>query len=220
MAKLRLLFVKEGRAVYISHLDLLRTFQRAFLRQGLVLRHSQGFHPHPILSFALPLPVGQSSACEILDFETAEDLDTAALPAALNRFLPEGVRVRSCYVPAWPVRELERISCRVNLFYDRGVPAGAAEEIERLLTGPSLVMEKRTKRKTQAEIDVRPMLHSLTVSEKPGLVELEAVVSAQNPGLNPALLSRAVERYLPDLTPDFTAVRRLEALDGEGRCFR
>ena len=53
MGKLRLIFIKEGRAVYISHLDLLRTFQRVFLRQGLVLRHSQGFHPHPILSFAL-----------------------------------------------------------------------------------------------------------------------------------------------------------------------
>ena len=50
MAKLRLFFRKEGRAVYISHLDLLRTFQRVFLRQGLVLKHSQGFHPHPILS--------------------------------------------------------------------------------------------------------------------------------------------------------------------------
>ena len=81
MAKLRLLFVKEDRAAYISHLDLLRTFQRAFLRLGLVLRHSQGFHPHPILSFALPLPVGQCSDCELLDFETVEDLDAAALPA-------------------------------------------------------------------------------------------------------------------------------------------
>ncbi|MDE6899655.1 MAG: TIGR03936 family radical SAM-associated protein, partial [Oscillospiraceae bacterium] len=55
MGKLRLIFTKEGRAVYISHLDLLRTFQRVFLRQGLVLRHSQGFHPHPILSFACVL---------------------------------------------------------------------------------------------------------------------------------------------------------------------
>ena len=40
MAKLRLLFVKEDRAAYISHLDLLRTFQRAFLRLGLVDRKS------------------------------------------------------------------------------------------------------------------------------------------------------------------------------------
>mgnify|MGYP001055016081 FL=1 len=96
MGKLRLLFVKEGRAVYISHLDLLRTFQRVFLRQGLVLRHSQGFHPHPILSFALPLPVGQASDCELLDFETAADMDGGDLPERLNRFMPAGIRARSC----------------------------------------------------------------------------------------------------------------------------
>ena len=92
VGKLRLIFIKEGRAVYISHLDLLRTFQRVFLRQGLVLRHSQGFHPHPILSFALPLPVGQSSACEVLDFEVVEDMDGKGLPESLNRFMPEGIR--------------------------------------------------------------------------------------------------------------------------------
>ena len=106
MGKLRLLFAKEGRAVYISHLDLLRTFQRVFLRQGLVLRHSQGFHPHPILSFALPLPVGQSSVCELLDFEVTEELDGKDLPEKLNRFMPEGIRARDCYIPVWPVREL------------------------------------------------------------------------------------------------------------------
>ena len=68
MADYRLTFSKEGRAVWISHLDLLRTFQRAFIRAGLVVRHSQGFHPHPVMSFVLPLSVGQSSACELLDF--------------------------------------------------------------------------------------------------------------------------------------------------------
>ena len=165
MGKLRLLFVKEGRAVYISHLDLLRTFQRVFLRQGLVLRHSQGFHPHPILSFALPLPVGQSSDCELLDFETAADMDGGDLPERLNRFMPAGIRARSCYVPVWPVRELAGLECRVDLLYDGGVPAGAAERIEALLTGESLVIRKRTKRKAMADIDIRPMLHSLSLSE-------------------------------------------------------
>ena len=162
MGKLRLLFVKEGRAVYISHLDLLRTFQRVFLRQGLVLRHSQGFHPHPNLSFALPLPVGQASDCELLDFETAADMDGGDLPERLNRFMPAGIRARSCYVPVWPVRELAGLECRVDLLYDGGVPAGAAERIEALLTGESLVIRKRTKRKAMADIDIRPMLHSLS----------------------------------------------------------
>lgn len=220
MGKLRLLFVKEGRAVYISHLDLLRTFQRVFLRQGLVLRHSQGFHPHPILSFALPLSVGQASDCEILDFEVNGDMDGSGLADALNRFLPEGVRALECYVPTRPVRELAALRCRVDMIYDSGVPEGAAERIRGLFTGESVVIQKRTKRKAMADIDIRPMLHELAIVEEPGLLRLDVVVAAQNPGLNPALLSGAVETYMPELAPDFVQVRRLEMLDGEGRRFR
>ena len=62
MSKLRLLFKKEAQASYISHLDLIRTFQRAFPRVGLEIKHTQGFHPHPIMSIVLPLSVGQSSS--------------------------------------------------------------------------------------------------------------------------------------------------------------
>ena len=220
MGKLRLIFTKEGRAVYISHLDLLRTFQRVFLRQGLVLRHSQGFHPHPIISFALPLSVGQSSDCEILDFEVNEDMDGTGLPEKLNRFMPEGVRATDCYIPTRPVRELAALRCRVELVYDNGVPEGAAEKIRGLLLGENVVIQKRTKRKAMADIDIRPMLHSLEVTEEPDCLRLDAVVAAQNPGLNPALLATAVEVHLRSLTPDFVQVRRLELLDGEGAAFR
>lgn len=220
MGKLRLLFVKEGRAVYISHLDLLRTFQRVFLRQGLVLRHSQGFHPHPILSFALPLSVGQASDCEILDFEVNGDMDGSGLADALNRFLPEGVRALECYVPTRPVRELAALRCRVDMIYDSGVPEGAAERIRELFTGESVVIQKRTKRKAMADIDIRPMLHELAIAEEPGLLRLDVVVAAQNPGLNPALLAGAAETHLPELAADFVLVRRLEVLDGEGKAFR
>ena len=220
MGKLRLIFTKEGRAVYISHLDLLRTFQRVFLRQGMVLRHSQGFHPHPIISFALPLSVGQSSDCEILDFEVNGDMDGAGLPEELNRFMPEGVRATDCYIPTRPVRELAALRCRVEMIYDDGVPAEAAEKIRNLLLGESVVIQKRTKRKAMADIDIRPMLHSLEITEGHGLLRLDAVVAAQNPGLNPALLATAVEVHLPHLASDFVQVRRLELLDGEGRIFR
>ena len=200
MGKLRLIFTKEGRAVYISHLDLLRTFQRVFLRQGLVLR--------------------QASDCEILDFETDGETDGSGLPEALNRFMPEGVRASDCYIPVRPIRELAALRCRVELFYDGGVPEGAAEAVRSLLTGESVVIQKRTKRKAMADIDIRPMLHSLEVTEEPGSLCLDAVVSAQNPGLNPALLVTAAEVHLPRLAPDFAQVRRLELLDAEGGVFR
>ena len=48
----RLLFEKTGESIYISHLDLMRVFQRAFRRAGLLLRHSQGFTPRAIVSIA------------------------------------------------------------------------------------------------------------------------------------------------------------------------
>ena len=220
MAKLRLIFTKEGRAVYISHLDLLRTFQRVFLRQGLVLRHSQGFHPHPVISFALPLSVGQSSCCEILDFEVTQDMDGSGLPEELNRFMPEGIRATDCYVPVRPVRELAMLQCRVELVYDGGVPTGGAEKIGNLLLGESVVIQKRTKRKATADVDLRPMLHDLKITETPGLLALDAIVAAQNPGMNPALLAAAVEAHLPELRPDFVRVRRLGLLDTAGNVFR
>ena len=220
MGKLRLIFTKEGRAVYISHLDLLRTFQRVFLRQGLVLKHSQGFHPHPLISFAMPLSVGQSSVCEILDFEVTQNMDGSGLPEELNRFMPEGIRATDCYVPARPVRELAKLQCLVELVYDGGVPESGAEKIRELLLGDSVIIQKRTKRKAMADINIRPMLHSLEIAEMPGLLTLNAVVSAQNPGMNPALLATAIETHLPELKPDFVRVQRLEILDEDGNVFR
>ena len=108
----------------------------------------------------------------------------------------------------------------MELLYDGGVSAGAAEAVGALLTGERVLIQKRTKRKALAEIDIRPMLHSLEIAEEPGALALEAVVSAQNPGLNPALLAAAVEAHLPALAPDFVRVRRLEVLDRRGETFR
>ena len=57
----RLLFEKTGDAVYLSHLDLMRVFQRAFKRADIMIWHSQGFSPRAYVSIALPLSVGASS---------------------------------------------------------------------------------------------------------------------------------------------------------------
>ena len=65
----RLLFEKTGNAIWMSHLDLMRLFQRAFKRAGLPLTHTQGFNPRPSVSIALPLSVGVESVCELLDFD-------------------------------------------------------------------------------------------------------------------------------------------------------
>ena len=94
MDKLRLRFEKTGRAVYISHLDLMATMQRAFARAGLELKYSEGFNPHPLISILLPLSVGTASVCELMDFRLREDTELGTLPERLTAALPEGIRVR------------------------------------------------------------------------------------------------------------------------------
>ena len=102
MSKLRLIFVKEQQASYISHLDVMRTFQRVFPRAGLSIKHSNGFHPHPILSIVLPLPVGQSSECEILDFESVEESAGEGVAEALNTGMPRGFACSTATPPRAP----------------------------------------------------------------------------------------------------------------------
>lgn len=161
MSKLRLLFIKEAQASYISHLDLLRTFQRAFPRTELDIKHSQGYHPHPIISIVLPLPVGQSSDCELLDFEVTQDTDGRGIAEKLNTGMPSGLRVLDCYPATRPVRDLAYLRADVTFEYDAGVPAGAAEALTALFTRPELVIQKRTKRKDLADVDIAPMIQEV-----------------------------------------------------------
>ena len=220
MSKLRLLFVKEAQASYISHLDLLRTFQRAFPRTELDIKHSQGYHPHPIISIVLPLPVGQSSDCELLDFEVTQDTDGHGIAEKLNTGMPSGLRVLDCYEAVRPVRELTYLRADVTLEYDNGVPDGAAEDLTALLRRESLVIQKRTKRKELADVDIAPMIKEVSLAAGEGAVTGTVTVLAQNPGLNPQLLEKAIAVYRPDLSPDFLRVRRRAILDAEGRDFR
>ena len=220
MSKLRLLFVKEAQAAYISHLDLLRTFQRCFPRTELDIKHSQGFHPHPIISIVLPLPVGQSSDCELLDFEVTQTTDGSGIAEKLNTGMPSGLRVLDCYEAKRPVRELALLRADLELDYDNGVPEGAAARLTELFARKELMIQKRTKRKELADVDIAPMIHSVELAEGENVVRGTVVVQAQNPGLNPQLLERAIANYLPDLVPDFVRVRRRELLDSEGKIFR
>lgn len=209
----RLLFEKTGDSIYISHLDLMRVFQRAFRRAGLLLRHSQGFTPRAIVSIALPLSVGVESVCELLDFELEQGSATAE---ALNAVLPAGIRVREVYEGGRKIKELTHLRAQVTLEYDGAAPE--ASDVEALFRGETLVLEKQSKKGT-AQVDILPMVRDLTVTRPDGrTLVLEAVICAQNPSLNPMLLAQAVEVYLSK--PDFAFARRLEVLDAQGNVFR
>ena len=85
------IYHKTDRARFVSHLDILRTLHRAFRRAGLPLKYSEGFNPHPELSFASALATGMTSDAEYFEVELAEEMDPQQFTERVNRVLPEGL---------------------------------------------------------------------------------------------------------------------------------
>lgn len=212
-----MLFEKTGTAIWMSHLDTMRLMQRAFRRAGVVLHHSQGYTPHAYVSMLLPLSVGTESVCEIMEYEL--DADTAISPEDMNAVLPQGIRVLRAYESDRKAKFLTELSVKLTLIYDNGVPEDADKRVYALLNSKEIIVEKRTKRGME-ETDIRPMIRNVGCSVGTDQIVLTARISAQNPALNPALLTAAIERYTPQDKPDFVRYRRIEVFDESGEPFR
>ena len=212
----RLLFSKTGRARYISHLDLMRTFQRAFLRAGVPIKHTEGFNPHAFVSIPLPLSVGFSSACEVLECEILGDVDLETVPERMNAALPAGITVERCYEAVRPVKQLCYVNYIVTLEYQSGAPFGADTAIRDLLGRESLTVMKPSKkaRSGQVEVDLIPLIAKATVEERRDCIILDLVLRAQNPGLNPELIVAAVRENCAQAAPDHVCFHRRAVLDG------
>lgn len=217
----RLLFTKTGDAVWMSHLDLMRLFQRAFKRAGLALTHTKGFNPRPSVSIALPLSVGVESVCELLDFELeGESVPCEEITQRLNAVLVKGIQVYKTYDNFGKIRDLALLDCCVALEYDAGIPAGAEDKIAALFAQDSLLVEKRGKNGPQQQ-DIIPMIRSLEVIRMDDhILHLHARICCQNPSLNPAQLVAAIEHDMPEYAPDFSRCKRLEIYDHQERIFR
>ena len=216
---LRLLFEKTGDAVWISHLDLMRLFQRAFKRANLQLTHTQGFNPRPSVSIALPLSVGVESKCELLDFSLEGDVPPfEEIEHRLNAALTRGVRVLQVYEGGRKLRELSLLRCRLELTYDGGVPADLPEAVRKLFTSETLLVPKKTKNGVQ-EQDIIPMLKEFDIkTTAENSIALEALVCCQNPTLNPMQLVEAIRMHLT--APDFAQCCRIEVYDNQNTIFR
>lgn len=204
MSKYRLQFSKTGRAVWISHLDLMHTLQRAFSRAGYRIKYSEGFNPHPIMSIALPLSVGVESRCEILDIRAEEMPDVAML----NRALPEGIVINQIYVP-------ERKASEIKWLEIEGDFEGNSEELDTFFNRESLIFEKKTKRGI-SNLDIIPMIREISFFDN----KIHATISAQNPTLNPQNIVDAVEQNCPQLMPSYVKFRRINLFDTDMIEFR
>lgn len=219
MNKLRMRFSKTGRAIYISHLDLMATMQRAFSRAGSRLKYSEGFNPRPQISIALPLSVGCASVCELMDFQLLEEVDITTLKDKLNATMPEGIFVQEIYEPTRKNAEIKWLSIEGVFEYDDREVDIILPQLESFFRRESIVIEKKTKRGF-GETDIRPAIAEISFAGGEGGVALTGLISAQNPTLNPELLAASLRALAPEIAPDFAKFTRIETFDAQNRVFR
>ena len=223
--KLRLRFSKTGNAIYMSHLDLMETMKRAFIRAGIKLKYSQGFNPHPFISIALPLPVGISSSCELLDFKCDENLLPDGLLQIINDVLPKGIEVTGIYPPVSKFAEIKWLKIDGEFKYSTIIP-----NINLMLTNrfneKSIIILKKTKRGV-SEIDIAPHIHEIlfsgdTVTNSAGtnVIKMSAIISAQEPSINPQNLLSALHKDYEELSPQSASFHRVEIYDACLKAFR
>jgi radical SAM-linked protein len=97
MQRLRIRFSRGEELKYISHLDLMRLWQRALVRAGIELAYSEGFNPHPRMSMAAPLALGVTSEAELMDIVLAKFMSPHVFTAAVGRQLPRGIFLQQIY---------------------------------------------------------------------------------------------------------------------------
>jgi radical SAM-linked protein len=173
---LRAVFEKSGRAVYISHLDLMRVFQRALRRCRLPVWHTEGFNPHVYVSLPLPLRLGVGSVAELLDFSLTEDMPFESASAALNAVLPEGVKILRGADASVNLREIKSAEYAVEFH------TGDSETALRLFNDfcalEHIEVLKRSKKKGVVALDVKPCLRVARADAGDGSLSVGVVLPA------------------------------------------
>ncbi len=167
---IRAKFTRGEDIKYISHLDLMKLFERALRRSGVPVTYSQGFNPHPHIVFGLPLPVGVTSEAEYVDIEFSDALEPAELTERLNNEFPVGLKIidakkkntkmnimASIIIATYEI--LVSSDKKLGMEYIRG-------SIEKFMSREAAVVEKEGKNGLK-DIDIKPMIHLLDV----GIIE-------------------------------------------------
>jgi radical SAM-linked protein len=171
--RLRLRFSKFGKVRFTSHRDVARMWERALRRSRLPMAYSQGFVPHPLVSFGLALPTGCESRGEYLDLRLGpaapDEIPVADLPEALTALLPEGIDVQAAALigDAEGSLQQEVASCDWELEVLE-VPVGELRErVDKMLASPILTV-RRERKGRPVDDDIRPAILSLEVTGSEG----------------------------------------------------
>jgi radical SAM-linked protein len=194
-------FSKDGVIRYISHLDLLRLFKRSFKRVGIKLQYSQGFNPHPKMSFAQPLSLGYSASAEYLEFDTTEPYKTEEIIDKLNSVMPEGILVSACDELPVGGKTLaaltEAADYEIRIPVDGSFPADIGERTRQFMEQAQIKVTKHQKKSGKdIEIDVRPMIHEMNGMVNNNIIMLTIKLAAgSTANLSPEIVLSAFSNF-------------------------
>lgn len=201
----RLRFARREPAVWLAHLDMMRTFERSIRRAGLPIAWSHGFNPRPQLFFALPIGVGMATEDDYVDLELTAAVDSEDVRRRLNAALPAGLEILSA---AWVPGAGPSLMSLVRAAVYELVTPGLAQAVSRLDGCADLTVSKFSKGR-QIAVDIRPLILQVDVLAADRIMIRVRAGSAAN--LRPDLFLAALTAYcgLPELAAaDCELIRR------------
>lgn len=177
---------KFGRAKYISHLDMVRVFNRVFRRGGIPIAYSEGFNPHPKISFALPLSVFYESECEIMLFSTTEEITEEDLLKRFSSVMPEGLEVIEVKRGKPDIKHLTY--CLYNVYCN--LPS--QKQLDDFLRLSEMVVPKKTKSGIK-DTDIRSDITDIKLED--GFMTMLLSAGSQA-NLKPDVVIKAMNKYI------------------------
>lgn len=221
MREVRLRFAKDGRLKYISHLDINRAMGRAFKRAGIPLWYTEGFNPHPYMSFSLPLSLGVESLCESVDIRLVEDISNNEIKRRMNSVLPHELRIIDVYDDFRDHSEIVYSDYVFNLqFADN---EKALKLIEDVLSADEIIALKKGKqgrKRVFKETNIKSFIDKYSLSIRKDIIVLNIrLLAGPDKNLNPTLLFDTIIRLI-DMDFEWKNISRISLLDKNYKEFK
>ncbi len=175
MSILRIKAEKIGRLRFLSHLESSKMLERSLRRARVPLKFSQGFNPHPNISFAAPLPVGTTSGYELIDVEIMGPFDVAQLVADQRKIFPEGFNILNADMLEKPVPLMKQVVMSDYLIWpdsEEDIEV-TKEQIKTFMDQTTYMVERRTKKGKRKQVDIRNQVHDFKWVEEEQAVFLK-----------------------------------------------
>lgn len=221
MREVRLRFAKEGRLKYISHLDINRAMSRALCRAKIPLWYTEGFNPHPYMSFSLPLSLGVESLCESVDLRIVGDISNKEIKSRLNEVLPDGLRIVDVYDDFRDCCEIAYSDYVYKFqFADNNL---ALEKMKQVFESSEILALKKAKqgrKRVFKETDIKKFIDKYSVSIRGDIIVLNVRLAAgPDRNLNPSLLFDTLIRIM-EMDFEWKSISRISLLDKNYKEFR